>query len=726
MMEMEHLLFACTWLILYLILQLCTWLILRIWLSSPLALPASFAVSLLCSCLISWYLAWLGFSPVYTLMVFLMLTGIVFGTIEKARIGILSDLKEGKWYYALFFLVFFIMILIRMLQPGIYYLPFEKPSNLALISSIMRAPLVPPLDPWLAGGTSEVYYYLGHWCFAILGLIAHIPSWVVFQLILPTVASVSAVQLYGIGKLILRRFSLLPVILLFITNLEFVRQYILGADFFSLLPRSASAIAGTYTDYPLYSFLFGDVHAHTMTTFNLSFFLLMIVYLFTQWQKLINSERALCAILAGISLGTMFGMNVWNVFAYGPIFALAAIIIWYQTHRGAEGGEESSGAQTWVLKTCTHLYHDISDVVKKRVGLSHSAAAVWYLWILVPLFTFLSYAPFFLMMRPYGAHGIGFVSTKTALPEFFFTFGFFLFLFVCTLYSDIKKHPELLAIALPFFIAGYSMIGLILVLLAYLIARHENVSDFLFGCGLVLVLLCEFIYIIDSTNARSNTMWKIYYTAWLLLGVGALCSASIRFEQFMDQVCHTEKGAIIEKYLPKLAVGGVVLLILSVPLLTNDLKYLSYNSIQGLEGFTWMKHSNPGDYAAAMYLRELPGEYVLVATPGDLNLYSTRITYLTGIPTILGVSSHVLGWRGYDPPGWIEERMVDVSIIYEQPERSSEIMAKYNADFLILGAPERLAYLIPDDFEAYLSDLVPIFTANETTIYQRVEKIEEL
>jgi YYY domain-containing protein len=729
MIEIEHLFFVCTWLILYLILQLCTWLIIRAWLSAPLALPASFAVSLLWSCLISWYLAWLTFSPICTLGVFFILTGIVFGTVQKARVDILSDLNEGKWHYALFFIVFLTMLIVRMYYPDISIRSWDKFMNHGFLTSIMRTPIVPPLDPWFAGGTLEVYYYLGHWCFATLGIIAHLPSWIVFQLVAPTVASVSAVQLYGMGKLLLKKFSVLPVILLFIVNPGFIYHYIKGVEPFYLLSASVRVIPETFTEYPLYTFLFGDAHAHAMAIFNQMLFILLIIYLFTQWQKLINSERAMCAILAGISLGTMVGMNSWNALSYGPIFILAAIVIWYQTHGNAER-EEAGWVGTSFFKACIHVYHDVLDLLKKRTEISHSSATILYLWILVPLIAFLSYAPFFIMMQPHGAQGIGIVHTKTLLPEFFLAFGWFVFLLVCTLYSDIKKQPKLLVIAIPFVITGYPLIGLIFVLLAYLIARHEGVSDFLFACGLLLVLVCELVYMVDSTSwsawYRLNTSWKLYCAAWFLLGLGALCSASIRVERFMDRVCHGEKGAIIEKCITRLVVGGIVVLILSVPILNHELKVVSYSEIQGLDAYAWMERTHPEDYAAAMYLRDLPGEHILVEADGDFDLYYTRMASITGIPTIMGSSNHEMSWRGDNPPGWREERKMDIAIIYEQPERISEIMEKYNANLLILGAPERKAYQIPDDPNTYPPDLVPIFTAGETTIYQRVHESSSL
>jgi YYY domain-containing protein len=669
-------------------------------------------------------LAWLGFSPAYTLGIFLILAGIVFSTVQKARIGILSDLKDGKWYYALFLLVFSTMLVVRMFHSDIAIGPWDKFMNHGFIASMMRTPVVPPLDPWFAGGRLDVYYYLGHWCFATLGVISHIPSWILFQFVAPTVASVSAVQLYGIGKLLLKKFSLLPVILLFITNPAFINDYLNGVSLFYLLSSSVRVIPATFTEYPLYTFLHGDAHAHAMGVFNQTFFILLVVYLFTKWQKLINSERVLCVILAGISLGTMAGMNAWNLFSYGPLFVLAAIVIWYQTHRGAEG-EEFSGVKTWISRICVHFCHDVSSLLKKGTEISHSSGAILYLWILVPLIALLSYAPFFLMMNPYGAQGIGIVYSKTTVPEFFLAFGWFLVLLLCTLYSDIKKHPILIVIAIPFIIAGYPLIGFILVLLAYLVVRHEGVSDFLFACGLLLALLCELVYIIDSTNwgewYRLNTVWKLYAAAWLLLGVGALASASIRVEQFMDRACHTERGAIIGRYIPKLVVGWIVILILFAPVVNHELRSVSYYEIQGIDGFDWMKRTNPDDYAAAMYLSELPGEYVLVEAGGNFDLHYTRMSSVTGIPSILGGTAHEQSWRGDNPPGWVEERISDLSIRYEQPERTSEIMAKYNADFLILGAAERTQYQVPDDFDAYLSDLEPVFISGETVIYQRVE-----
>ncbi|MDR2855185.1 MAG: DUF2298 domain-containing protein [Methanomicrobiales archaeon] len=722
MIEIEHLLFVCAWLIIYFILQLCTWLVLRPWLSSTLALPASFAVSLLCSCLISWYLAWFGFSPAFTPVIFLILTGIVLGEVQRARVGISSDLKEGGWYYALFFIVFFVMLIMRMLHPDIN--GGEKFMDHAFLASMMQAPIVPPLDPWFAGESLSIYYYLGHWCFAILALIAKIPSWIAFQFVLPTVASIAAVQLYGIGKLLLHKFSLLPVICLFIVNPAYIYQHIIGTAPGAVLWHSSRVIEDAITEYPLFTFLFGDVHAHAMGIFNQAFFLLIIVYVFTQWRKITNTEKVVCAVLLGISLGTMPGMHSWDALIYGMVFGFAAVLIWYHiSEQNRENKEERFIGGTWLSMLCTHLYADIVGICKDRKEVLGSRAVILYLWILVPVVTLVSYAPFLLMMRTYGALGVGFVYTRTTLSEFLLVFGWFLFLLVCTLYSDIKKRPYLLLISVPFILMGYFVIGFILVLLAYLIARHEGVTDFLIGCGLFLVLLCELVYMIDAIGPdwyRMNTIFKAYLPAWLLIGVGSLCIASIHLERFIDQRYNSESINRINEIIKKCTVGVTLVALLVTPVIgTLD----GFGQVT-LNGYAWLERHHPDDYAAIEYLRSYsdgrsPGTYAIVeASEGDY-LYYGRISSATGIPTILGWSFHEMNWRSDNPPGWFWERMGDITAIYEQPSLSSELMAKYNANLLIVGAPERTRYQIPADPDAYLPYLVPVFTKGETTIYER-------
>ena len=347
--------------------------------------------------------------------------------------------------------------------------------------------------------------------------------------------------------------------------------------------------------------------------------------------------------------------------------------------------------------------------------MSNSSAAILYLWVLVPIVTLLSYAPFFLMMHTEGIGGIGFVYTKTTLQEYLLVFGWFLLILICTLLPDIKKRPYLLLVSVPFIVVGYLTVGLIVTLLCYLIARHESVFDFLIGCGLFVTLLCEIVYMVDGMGPelyRMNTIFKLYLPVWFLIGVGSICSACIYAERFMDQI----SSAKSEK-LAKGIVGVVTLAcILGAPLIVYGTLGGSDDHRPTLDGYAWMEREQPDDYAVVRILRESAGEHVLVEAEGGDYLYYGRISSGTGIPAIIGWPFHEMMWRGNYPPGWYGERMRDLSLMYEQPDMTAEIMANYKADLLILGEPERERYQIPED---PYPGLIPIFTFGTTIIYQR-------
>ena len=50
-------------------------------------------------------------------------------------------------------------------------------------------------------------------------------------------------------------------------------------------------------------------------------------------------------------------------------------------------------------------------------------------------------------------------------------------------------------------------------------------------------------------------------------------------------------------------------------------------------------------------------------------------------------------WRG-DDTGWFSTRLADVRSIYEEPEKTIELMKKYNATLLYVGDSERERYQV--------------------------------
>jgi len=234
-------------------------------------------------------------------------------------------LSENWRYYALFFIVFGAMLLLRVYSPDIS--SAEKFMDHGFISSMMRNPQIPPLDPWFAGGDLSVYYYLGHWMLASMGLITGVPSTIVFTLALPTIAAISAVSMYGAGHLILSRFRLLSVVFFFLMNPAFIHLSLSGKEWASLLWDSTRVIEGTINEYPLFSFIFGDVHAHVLGILPQTTLILLITLAVTCWKRLNPISRIIVIFSTALALGAVPPTNSWDILIQAPLVVVTGGIL---------------------------------------------------------------------------------------------------------------------------------------------------------------------------------------------------------------------------------------------------------------------------------------------------------------------------------------------------------------------------------------------------------------
>ena len=165
--------------------------------------------------------------------------------------------------------------------------------------------------------------------FGCLGIVTGVPSNIVFNLALPTIFSLAAINLYAIGTLLLEKFRWLPFSFFLSQIHHFFIRLAQGKALNTVLWDSTRTIANTINEYPLFSFIWGDVHAHVVSLFNQVFLIFLLLYAYKRWESLENRAKWLVSIFCALSLGSMPLFNTWDVLIYAPIMILfGVLIIW--------------------------------------------------------------------------------------------------------------------------------------------------------------------------------------------------------------------------------------------------------------------------------------------------------------------------------------------------------------------------------------------------------------
>lgn len=100
---------------------------------------------------------------------------------------------------AAFLAAFIVFLLLRAFNPDLWYNPQggEKPMEIAYLTAISRSTILPPYDPWFAGGTMN-YYYMGWFFLAVPIRALKILPEIAFNLGIPTFAALDAAVAFSV------------------------------------------------------------------------------------------------------------------------------------------------------------------------------------------------------------------------------------------------------------------------------------------------------------------------------------------------------------------------------------------------------------------------------------------------------------------------------------------------------------------------------------------------
>jgi YYY domain-containing protein len=612
---------------------------------------------------------------------------------------------------ALFTVCFVGWAVLRSFAPEV--LQTEKPMDMAIVNAIDKSGSFPPPDPWFSGSRLN-YYYFGHYFNAFLIRLTGIDPAVGYNLGVALFFALTAAAVYGVASalyLALRREVAAPNGALaaglaaagfaVAGNLAGAFRYLhhpgrIG-DYSWFLP--SRVIPGTANEFPFFSFLLGDLHAHVLAApFALTAlaFAMQICLSGPRFGRgTFTASRAWAAaelVLGALVLGVLYAINSLDYPTAAAIAALS-VVLWALARPSA-----------WL------------------------PTLVWgVLWIGG---SFLLVAPFWANFTP-TTNGIGVVHDRTNFSTFlkdeFLIYGLSLWVIVAllarrrrvpvrylvwgtvaatiglVLLSPARLANVVIALGLPAIALFFSLAG-----------ERPQAERFLWlivAVGIGLVGIGEFVYIRDSfdgtSSFRFNTVFKAGYQAWMLLAVAAGCVLVWNYDRLRGW-----PGRIW-----KTGLACLIVLALVYPVVASYARSRGFTGTPTLDGMAWLQRAAPGDASAINWLRlhASPSATVLETVGPDFDPSgAARVSTFTGLPTVMGWVGHEIQW-GHDPG----RRPANVTTIYETSDldRARALLRRYDVRYVFVGSLERRRY--PPHALAKFERLgKKVFSSRGTSVYR--------
>ena len=745
-------------------------------------------LALLLVCFVVWLLAslhWMAFSRTSISVAVAGLAAASLLALCLRREEILAFVRR-RWPVllvgeVLFLAAFLAFVAVRMANPDLWHPDFggEKPMDLAYLTATLRSTYMPPYDPWFAGGHIN-YYYWGHFIVATLTRATGIAPATVYNLAVPTFFALTAGAafslVYNMAEATLRLRSQAAAARAI--HWPPVAAGLAGAAFVAMLGNLDAAIqvgqsawralvqempfgefdfwrssrmmpadppGSEITEFPFFTFLFGDLHAHMMA---LPFTLLVLGTAFAVVLRALRSgaggrwhapDVALLAVL-GLSTGALRAINTWDYPTYMVIAGAAVGLSAYlrQGRLSPVVVMETAAKVLFVAAVgwlCFLPYIRSSEAFFTNLELTTNTTVLWQFLAIHGLFVFVIGS--FLLSGPrprlnsvlaWARLGLG---STPALQAALSLLG--LLTLTGLGFLAYVWWPDSAGSTLPF-----AALALILLALRLLPRRRLSAAGWpmlayagiMIAVALALVVGLE-LWRVEGDVDRMNSVFKGYLQVWVLL---AVASAFLLWHLLDTRLRHAPR-------LPRtLWLAAALALIASAALYTvlgagDRLDYrfegesvpLTLNGEAYVNGAVYQDVAGTVDLAADFegirWLREnAQGSPVVLEAVTPLYRWGGRVSVNTGLPTVLGWKWHQEQQRwGYR---WaVEQRNYEIDFIYQTLDSAEvlRLLRKYDVRYVYVGQVERLYYSSEglSKFENELAEhLTTVFDNGQTTIYR--------
>lgn len=614
------------------------------------------------------------------------------------------DKKYIIKFEILFFIAFLLFSVIRAYSPEIYWTGGEKFMDISFINMLMNTGSFPPVDPWMSG-TDVQYYYFGYLIVVNLIKITGILPSIAFNLATPSFFALSLTTAFGIGYNLTGKIrsgivtafmvTIAGNLVGFFQILDIISKgdVINGIQSFNYWTASR-VIPNTINEFPFFSFLHGDVHAHMISiTFQLLVILLLLNFL-----KSKDSDWIMVLVL-GLAIGFLYPLNTWDYPVY--LFLSFLVVAFNFIH-----------SRKFSFRDIT-----VKNLLKPLSVMTGIAISSYIL-----------YLPYHLSNKL--DRTISLVPTgRTELAYYLAVFGLFLYIiysFILVKSGKSKIGPYNVLLLSFLFVISIAfkfqllilLIPLIILSACFLIKELDKDNAFvliLILTGSLLSLFCELFYIGDAlgnanpTNIRLNTVFKLYIQNWIMWGVasGVIISNLSRF------------GAVLQKKKAWNIIAIILVLMVSIyPVFATIGKSGGFSGEPTLDGEAYVKQQHPQEYEAIRWFGNVEGQPVVLQTPGNVYQWNTYITAFTGLPTVMGWGGHEITWRQDSTE--VNRRWSDVNRIYTSQD-TDEVVAlldKYDVTYIYFGEAEAKRYGTAVLFDSHPEIFNVAFEYGDVIVYR--------
>ena len=585
----------------------------------------------------------------------------------------------------LFFAVFLMWTYLAGFHPAAH--GTEKFMDYGFMEAMMRSKTLPATDIWYSQGKIN-YYYGGQYFAVFLTKLSGTQVELTYNLMRTFVAAFAFVLPFSLvrqmtvdmqGKKVYGWKKRLPSITGFIAGLAVSiagnMHYVVYAQIIPLIQKlkgqevdsywfpDATRYIGfnpdvpdkTIHEFPCYSFVLGDLHAHVV---NIMFVLLLLGLLYAWMQKVRNTTPSVeklgakkfwmqqllmpHILAAAMLLGMFHWTNYWD------------FVIYYVVTGG-----------TVLFMNIICLKGDIKRIIAVTAAQAVEIFAVATVIIL----------PFTLQFTTM-VQGVR-LAQNHSLP-----------------------HQLLILWGLPTILTLVFVISLIVGKLKRLnhkslyrlmkAIRTPDLFAVIMGlCAIGLVAIPELVYVRDiyeNGNARANTMFKLTYQAYIMFG---MTMVYVIFRQlFVNR----------KKILKAVGVIGLALLLWTCGYFGKSVdswfgQVLDPSQYKGLNATAFLETDYAEDVGAIRWLKEnIEGSPVVLEANGDSYSEYERVSAMIGLPTVMGWYVHEWLWR--NDVADLNAKADEIETIYTSTNAAEVqmLVEKYDISYIFVGSCEREKY----------------------------------